>query len=115
MGGADSVLAKLKEHCPSRCQCSEQDSKHDLQQPCIILIGCHSTSVCERKPKKGQNRIKTGQKREAWRNQEKSEAVTVDREEKLKKMQKEGPNLQTLTKYIKERRRDGLEVQFAKS
>nr|GEZ84997.1 hypothetical protein [Tanacetum cinerariifolium] len=33
----------------------------------------------ERKPQKGQNRIKTGQKREAWRNREKSEAVTVDR------------------------------------
>nr|GEY32592.1 hypothetical protein [Tanacetum cinerariifolium] len=28
--------------------------------------------------KKGQNRIKTGQKREAWRSQEKLEAVTVD-------------------------------------
>nr|GEY78229.1 hypothetical protein [Tanacetum cinerariifolium] len=33
----------------------------------------------ERKPKKGQNQIKTGQKREAWRNREKSEAVIVDR------------------------------------
>nr|GEX02579.1 hypothetical protein [Tanacetum cinerariifolium] len=32
----------------------------------------------ERKPKKGQNRIKTGQKREAWRSREKSEAVTVN-------------------------------------
>nr|GEZ23344.1 reverse transcriptase domain-containing protein [Tanacetum cinerariifolium] len=31
----------------------------------------------ERIPKKGQNRIKTGQKREAWRSQEKSEAVTI--------------------------------------
>nr|GEW54962.1 hypothetical protein [Tanacetum cinerariifolium] len=38
----------------------------------------------ERKPKKGQNRIKTGQKREVWRNQEKSEAVTVDRGRKTK-------------------------------
>nr|GEX35736.1 putative reverse transcriptase domain-containing protein [Tanacetum cinerariifolium] len=28
--------------------------------------------------KKGQNRIKTGQKREAWRSREKSEAITVD-------------------------------------
>nr|GFA80996.1 hypothetical protein [Tanacetum cinerariifolium] len=31
----------------------------------------------ERKPRKGQNRIKTGQKREAWRSREKSKAVTV--------------------------------------
>nr|GEV50958.1 hypothetical protein [Tanacetum cinerariifolium] len=30
-------------------------------------------------PRKGQNWIKTGQKREAWRSQEKSEAVTVSR------------------------------------
>nr|GEW48066.1 putative reverse transcriptase domain-containing protein [Tanacetum cinerariifolium] len=54
--------------------------------------------VGERKPKKGQNRIKTEQTREVWRNREKSEAVTVDRGRKLKKMQKEGPNLQTPTK-----------------
>nr|GEX56159.1 reverse transcriptase domain-containing protein [Tanacetum cinerariifolium] len=30
--------------------------------------------------RKGQNRIKTGQKREAWRSQEKPKAVTVDKE-----------------------------------
>nr|GEZ79735.1 hypothetical protein [Tanacetum cinerariifolium] len=34
--------------------------------------------------RKGQNRIKTGQKREAWQSREKSEAVTVDRERKIK-------------------------------
>nr|GEZ84748.1 copia protein [Tanacetum cinerariifolium] len=33
----------------------------------------------ERKPKKGQNQIKTRQKQETWQNREKSEAVTVDR------------------------------------
>nr|GEU43227.1 reverse transcriptase domain-containing protein [Tanacetum cinerariifolium] len=33
----------------------------------------------ERKPKKEQNRIKTGQKQEAWRSPKKSEAVTVDK------------------------------------
>nr|GEV96332.1 reverse transcriptase domain-containing protein [Tanacetum cinerariifolium] len=38
----------------------------------------------ERKPKKGQNRIKKGQKQEAWQNREKSEAVTVDRGRKTK-------------------------------
>nr|GEZ22457.1 hypothetical protein [Tanacetum cinerariifolium] len=36
----------------------------------------------ERKPRKGQNRVKTGQKREAWRNREKSKAVTVEKERK---------------------------------
>nr|GEZ13155.1 copia protein [Tanacetum cinerariifolium] len=37
-------------------------------------------AICERKPKKGQNRIKNEQKREAWRSREKSKAVTVDKE-----------------------------------
>nr|GFA26863.1 hypothetical protein [Tanacetum cinerariifolium] len=32
---------------------------------------------CERKPRKGKNWIKTGQKREAWQSQEKFKAVTV--------------------------------------
>nr|GEZ69683.1 hypothetical protein [Tanacetum cinerariifolium] len=36
------------------------------------------------KPKKGQNRIKTGQKQEAWRSREMSEAVAVDRGRKTK-------------------------------
>nr|GEX11829.1 hypothetical protein [Tanacetum cinerariifolium] len=37
-----------------------------------------------KKTQKGQNRIKTGQKQEAWRSREKSEAVTVDRGRKTK-------------------------------
>nr|GEY21093.1 reverse transcriptase domain-containing protein [Tanacetum cinerariifolium] len=36
----------------------------------------------ERKPKKEQNRIKTGQKWEAWRSREKSKAVTVNKARK---------------------------------
>nr|GEZ78956.1 hypothetical protein [Tanacetum cinerariifolium] len=44
----------------------------------------------ERKPRKGQNRIKTGQKREAWRSQEKFKAVAVEKgrktEENAKRM-----------------------------
>nr|GEX42991.1 hypothetical protein [Tanacetum cinerariifolium] len=43
----------------------------------------HEKKVGESKPKKGQNRIKTGQKQEAWQNREKSEAVTVDRGRKI--------------------------------
>nr|GEV72242.1 zinc finger, CCHC-type [Tanacetum cinerariifolium] len=39
-------------------------------------------NIGERIIRKGQNRIKTGQKREAWRIQEKSEAVTVNKERK---------------------------------
>nr|GEW38045.1 transposase, Ptta/En/Spm, transposase, Tnp1/En/Spm-like protein [Tanacetum cinerariifolium] len=36
----------------------------------------------KRKPRKGQNRIKTGQKQEAWRSREKFKAVAVDKERK---------------------------------
>nr|GFA90624.1 hypothetical protein [Tanacetum cinerariifolium] len=36
----------------------------------------------ERIPKKGQNRTKIGQKREAWRSREKLKAVTVDKARK---------------------------------
>nr|GEW69226.1 hypothetical protein [Tanacetum cinerariifolium] len=39
-------------------------------------------------PKKGQNRIKTEQKREAWRSREKSKAVTVERGRKTKENKK---------------------------
>nr|GFB34884.1 putative ribonuclease H-like domain-containing protein [Tanacetum cinerariifolium]GFB60943.1 putative ribonuclease H-like domain-containing protein [Tanacetum cinerariifolium] len=41
----------------------------------------------ERKTRKGQNRIKTGQKREAWRSPKKSRPITVKKEEKMKKIQ----------------------------
>nr|GEW67467.1 reverse transcriptase domain-containing protein [Tanacetum cinerariifolium] len=43
-----------------------------------------NTSTRERKPRKRQNRIKTGQKRKAWRTPEKSKAVTVKKERKTK-------------------------------
>nr|GEU64846.1 retrovirus-related Pol polyprotein from transposon TNT 1-94 [Tanacetum cinerariifolium] len=46
-----------------------------------IMFICRQS---ERKPKKGQNRIKTRQKQEALRNQEKSEAVTIDKGRKTK-------------------------------
>nr|GEV03073.1 hypothetical protein [Tanacetum cinerariifolium] len=45
----------------------------------------------ERKPRKGQNHIKTGQKREAWRSQEKSSNSSQESKKKLKKIQVEGP------------------------
>nr|GEX12586.1 hypothetical protein [Tanacetum cinerariifolium] len=42
----------------------------------------------ERKPRKGQNQIKTGQKREACRSQEKFKAVAVDKGRKTKENKK---------------------------
>nr|GEV67195.1 hypothetical protein [Tanacetum cinerariifolium] len=47
---------------------------------CILFLTSskpHMPLSRERKPRKRQNRIKTGQKREAWRSQEKFKAVTV--------------------------------------
>nr|GEZ15476.1 hypothetical protein [Tanacetum cinerariifolium] len=44
----------------------------------------------ERKTRKGQNRIKTEQKREAWRSPEKSKPITVKKERKMKKIQVQG-------------------------
>nr|GEW60823.1 reverse transcriptase domain-containing protein [Tanacetum cinerariifolium] len=40
------------------------------------------TNQVKEYPRKGQNQIKTGQKQEAWRSQEKSKALTVDRARK---------------------------------
>nr|GFA50743.1 hypothetical protein [Tanacetum cinerariifolium] len=47
--------------------------KYVLMEPDISRIKVKESS------RKEQNRIKTGQKREAWRSQEMSEVVTVDR------------------------------------
>nr|GFA49786.1 reverse transcriptase domain-containing protein [Tanacetum cinerariifolium] len=59
--------------------------------------------------RKGQNRIKTGQKREAWRSREKSKAVAVDRarknEENKKRMNKNAYTGRKLFKF-KETRKD---------
>nr|GEX05361.1 putative ribonuclease H-like domain-containing protein [Tanacetum cinerariifolium] len=45
-------------------------------------------ALVKERPRKGQNRIKTGQKREAWRSREKSKAVTVDKGRKTEQNKK---------------------------
>nr|GEW82781.1 retrotransposon protein, putative, Ty1-copia subclass [Tanacetum cinerariifolium] len=55
----------------------------------------------ERISKKGQNRIKTEQKREAWRSRESQKQLHSIKQEKLKKMQVEGPKVQTHSKSYK--------------
>nr|GEY15589.1 hypothetical protein [Tanacetum cinerariifolium] len=52
----------------------------------------------ERKTRKGQNQIKTGQKREAWQSPEKSKPITVKRERKMKKIQVRGTKYAIPTK-----------------
>nr|GEY12355.1 hypothetical protein [Tanacetum cinerariifolium] len=66
--------------------------------------------------RKGQNQIKTGQKREAWRSREKSEAVTVERgrktEENKKRMNENANTYQKLFKFKEKKKREGPNVQF---
>nr|GFA77325.1 hypothetical protein [Tanacetum cinerariifolium] len=69
----------------------------------------------KRKARKGQNRIKTGQKGKAWRSQEKSKAVTVDKGRKTEENIKKGPEMQTHTSYIRRKKVQGLVLQLNKS
>nr|GEV05090.1 retrovirus-related Pol polyprotein from transposon TNT 1-94 [Tanacetum cinerariifolium] len=73
----------------------------------------------ERKPRKGQNRIKTGQKREACRSREKFKAVAVERgrktEENKKRMADNAYTYQKLCKFKEKKKRDGLEMQLLQS
>nr|GEV01345.1 serine/arginine repetitive matrix protein 1 isoform X1 [Tanacetum cinerariifolium] len=78
-------------------------------------IGRRSRSLIRRTVKessrKGQNRIKTGPKREACRSREKSEAVTVDRarktEENAKRMAVNPGTVKKLFKFKRKKKRQG--------
>nr|GEW45380.1 hypothetical protein [Tanacetum cinerariifolium] len=62
-----------------------------------------------KKPRKGQNRIKTGQKQEAWQSQEKFKAVTVDKGRKTEQNAKRrAKNAYTVKSYssLKERKKE---------
>nr|GEX47832.1 hypothetical protein [Tanacetum cinerariifolium] len=69
----------------------------------------------ERKLKKGQNRIKTGQKREAWGSREKSEAVTVDRGRKTKENTKRRARNANPFKLYRKKEERGAVLQFDES
>nr|GEU49571.1 uncharacterized mitochondrial protein AtMg00810-like [Tanacetum cinerariifolium] len=70
----------------------------------------------ERKPRKGQNRIKIEQKREAWRSPEKSKAISVNKARKMKKIQVRGAKYAKSYKVIfKKEERKGLKLQFNES
>nr|GFB50799.1 hypothetical protein [Tanacetum cinerariifolium] len=73
----------------------------------------------ERKPRKGQNRIKTRQKREACRSREKFKAVTVDKgrktEENAKRMVENAYTVKKLFKYLKNEERKGPFLQVLQS
>nr|GEZ73706.1 hypothetical protein [Tanacetum cinerariifolium] len=68
---------------------------------------------------KDKNRIKTGQKREAWRSREKFKAVAVERgrktEENKKRMAENAYTYQKLCKFKEKKKREWLEMQLLQS
>nr|GEU88509.1 hypothetical protein [Tanacetum cinerariifolium] len=75
--------------------------------------------VGERKPRKRQNQIKTGQKREACRSREKFKAAAVERgrktEENKKRMVENAYTYQKLCKFKEEKKREGPFLQLLES
>nr|GEZ67080.1 Gag-Pol polyprotein [Tanacetum cinerariifolium] len=89
-----------------------------LNQPHGRMI-LESVEQGKRKPRKGQNRIKTEQKREAFRSREKFKAVAVERrrktEENKKRMAENAYTYQKLCKLKEKKKREGQYVQFFQS
>nr|GEU42871.1 transposase (putative), gypsy type [Tanacetum cinerariifolium] len=75
--------------------------------------------VGKRKPRKGQNRIKTGQKQEACRSREKFKAVTVERarktEQNAKRMARNANTVKSHSSFKRKKKRKGLEVHLQES
>nr|GFB25194.1 hypothetical protein [Tanacetum cinerariifolium] len=73
--------------------------------------GTKTGSVVKESPRKGQNRIKTRQKQEAWRSREKSEAVTVERgrktEQNVKRMAENANTCKSYSKFKEKKKRKG--------
>nr|GEW75874.1 hypothetical protein [Tanacetum cinerariifolium] len=109
---------KSKIVCDTCKQCLVT-SNHDACLPSSVLaLNSHANKLCANIPlsanqkrlktqvkessRKGQNQIKTGQKREAWRSQEMPQAVTVDRARKTKENKKRmNENANTSKKLFK--------------
>nr|GEW24619.1 reverse transcriptase domain-containing protein [Tanacetum cinerariifolium] len=66
----------------------------------------------ERKPKKGQNRIKTRQKQEAWRSQEKSKAVKMNKGRKTEENTKRRAENAKSYKFYEKKEVKGLNLQL---
>nr|GFC68446.1 hypothetical protein [Tanacetum cinerariifolium] len=66
----------------------------------------------QEKDKIGMKPDKNGKRGEAGKTQKQIQLI---KKEKLKKIPKEGPKVQTPTSYIKERRKKGLDLQFLQS
>nr|GEU79823.1 hypothetical protein [Tanacetum cinerariifolium] len=81
--------------------------------------GLKVEKIGERKPRKGQNRIKTGQKREAWRSREKFKAVAVGRarktEQNAKRMAKNVNAVRSYSNFSRKKKGKGPEMPFLQS
>nr|GEW90279.1 hypothetical protein [Tanacetum cinerariifolium] len=77
------------------------------------------TDPVKERSRKGQNWIKTKQKREAWRSRDKVKAVTVDRarktEENKKRMNENANTVKKLLRFKEEKKTKGPNVQFKES
>nr|GEZ61068.1 hypothetical protein [Tanacetum cinerariifolium] len=73
----------------------------------------------ERKPRKGQNQIKTGEKREAWRSREKFKAVAVGRarktEQNAKRMAKNANAVKSYSNFKRKKKRKVPFLQLLQS
>nr|GEZ42174.1 hypothetical protein [Tanacetum cinerariifolium] len=92
-------------------------SEDDPTSPLEILQE-NPIRLVKESSRKGQNQINTGQKREAWRSREKSEAVTVDRERKTeqnaKRMAKNANTVKSYSKFKEEKKRQGPDLKYAR-
>nr|GEX26979.1 zinc finger, CCHC-type [Tanacetum cinerariifolium] len=88
------------------------ESGTNIRLVAVVAIGA-LTKVKENqeKDKIESKQDKNGKRGEAWKNQKQLQSI---KKEKLKKIQVEGPKLQTLTKLLKKEERNGLNLEFNK-
>nr|GEX44218.1 reverse transcriptase domain-containing protein [Tanacetum cinerariifolium] len=100
-----NILGNLKTHAERFC-------------PLVFISSASLGNHVKENQEKDKNRIKTGQKREAWRSQEKFNAVAVERgrktEENKKRMAENAYTYQKLCKFKDKRKDKGLKCYFKK-
>nr|GEW80339.1 E3 ubiquitin-protein ligase At1g63170 [Tanacetum cinerariifolium] len=120
----DNDIYSTVDACPNACEMWKATERlihgksinvQDLKTNLYREFGKFTPRDGGRIPRKGQNRIKTeknGKHGEAGKSQKQLQSVE---EEKLKKMQKEGSEMQTHASFNKERREQGLDLKFIES
>nr|GFB01924.1 hypothetical protein [Tanacetum cinerariifolium] len=91
-------------------------SKIVIQKPGHLAasLGCAETKVKEyqEKDKIKSKPDKNGKRDEAEKSQKQSQSI---KQEKLKKIQREGPKVQTHSSFIKRKKKKGAEMQLTQS